>query len=112
MQNLNNEEKLEYYKMHFDEKTKITEEKSILDLRELSTMIKQLSCYIDGALDLSLEKIDSIISYFIKNFTIILIFELKENIIIQRSRRFQEKTSTIAYCFNELSELLYVPNQR
>ena len=112
MQNLNNEEKLEYYKMHFDEKTKITEEKSILDLRELSTMIKQLNCYIDGALDLSLEKIDSIISYFIKNFTIILIFELKENIIIQRSRRFQEKTSTIAYCFNELSELLYVPKNK
>ncbi|NOQ30074.1 MAG: hypothetical protein GQ570_03015 [Helicobacteraceae bacterium] len=112
MQDLNNEEKLEYYKKHFDEKTDITEEKSILDLQELSTMIKQLNSYIDGTLDLSLTRIDFMISHFIKNFTIILIYELKEDIIIQRSRKFEEENLANPYCFDELSKLLYVPEEK
>lgn len=112
MQNLNNEERLKDYKIHFDRKTMITEEKSILDLQELSTMIKQLNCYIDGTIDLSLKKINFMISHFITNFTIILIYELKENIIIQRSRKFQEKNSKIPYCFDKLKKLLYVPKER
>lgn len=110
MEDLNNEERLEYYKNHFDKKTNITKEKSILDLKELSTMIKQLNCYIDGTLDLSLKRIDFMISHFIKNFTIILIYELKEEIIIQRSRKFEEENLTNPYCFDELKKLLYIPD--
>lgn len=112
MKDLNNEEKLEYYRNYFEQKTNITREQSVLDLKELSTMIKQLNCYIDGTLDLSLNKIDFMISHFIKNFTIILIYELKENIIIQRSRKFEEENLTNPYCFDELKKLLYIPDDK
>jgi len=89
MTNLNDEEKSKYYEDYFYNRANESIEKSKLDLKHLSEMIKQLNCYIDGAIDLSLNKIDSIISHFIKKFIIILIYELKENIIIQRSRKFE-----------------------
>jgi len=82
------------------------------ELREVSTIIKQLNDFIDGSLELNAIGIEIRIKRLISHFTINLIYELDSNIAFRRARKFEEKTSKVDYFFDEVQDMSYIPDDK
>ncbi len=107
-----NKERLKTIKDHINKRTSEPIETSISGLKEISVNIKQLNSYIDSNLELSSKKIYHILTNLYSNFSLGLIYELNENIVLRRARKFEEKESKINYCFTCLKDLLSVPDDK
>jgi hypothetical protein len=91
-------------------RTSITKETSIKELKEVSEIIKQLSAFMDGHLELTHDGIDRRVERLVKHFTINLIYELDSEIAFRRARKFEEEKSKIPFCFDNLQDISYIPN--
>ncbi len=105
-------ERLQVINDHVNKRTSEPIETSICGLKEISMNIKQLNSYIDGNLELSNKKIYNILTNLYSNFSLNLIYELNENIVLRRARKFEEKKASINYCFTCLKDLLSVPDEK
>jgi len=92
-------------------RTSISIDKSIEELTEVSTIIRELNQFIEGKLDLDNNQINIKIKRLISHFTINLIFDLDSEIALRRARKFTEE-STTSYCFNNLQDLSYIPDEK
>lgn len=87
-------------------------EKSQEDLLQVSIYIQQLNNFIDGQIELSENKIYIMLKWLSSNFCLNLIYLLEENIVfLRRARKFEERSSS-SYCFTELQDLLFVPEEK
>jgi len=93
-------------------RTSISQEEAIKELKEVSIIIKQLSNFINRNLELSSNAIEMKIKRLISHFTINLIYELDSNIAFRRARKFEEENSITPYCFNNIQDLSYIPDEK
>jgi len=110
-----NKEDLERKKImekYLDDRTSISNEQSIEELKEASTLIKQLNAFINESIKLSDNEIEMKIKRLISHFSINLIYELNSNIAFRRARKFEEKESITPFCFNKLQDLSYIPEDK
>lgn len=110
-----NEEDLERKKAiddFLEERTLIDIEKSLEELIEVSFIIKQLSDFIDNKLELSSGDIQNRIQRLVSHFTINLIYELNSVIALRRARKFTTEKTNINFCFDNLEDMLYVPESK
>lgn len=92
-----------------EKRTSIDIEKSIEELKEVSSLIKQLNDFIDNKLELSTKEIENKIQRLVSHFTINLIYELDSQIALRRARKFTTEKTSIPFCFDNLQDMLYVP---
>ena len=92
-------------------RTSISIEKSIDELREVSTIIRELNGFIEGSLTLDDDEIKVKIKRLTSRFTISLILDLDSEISFRRARKF-EKESNTPYCFDNLQDLSYIPDEK
>jgi hypothetical protein len=83
------------------------EEVSKENLINLSTNIKQLNSYINNEIELSSNAIYNKLKWMYSNLSFNFIYELEENILLRRARKFEEKNS-LTYCFQNTKELSYI----
>jgi hypothetical protein len=95
-----------------EERTSINSEKSLEELIEASSIIKQLNDFIDSKLELSSKEIESKIKRLISHFTITLIYEFNSEIALRRARKFTTEETSIPFCFDNLEDMLYVPESK
>lgn len=92
-----------------EKRTSIDIEKSIEELKEVSSISEQLNNFIDNKLELSSREIENKVQRLISHFTINLIYELDSQIAFRRARKFTTKEASIPFCFDNLQDMLYVP---
>ena len=92
-----------------EERTSIDIDESIKELKEVSSLIKQLNDFIDNKLELSSREIENKVQRLISYFTINLIYELDSQIAFRRARKFTTEETSIPFCFDNLQDMLYVP---
>ncbi len=92
--------------------TSIDIKKSIEELIEVSLIIKQLNDFIDSKLELSSKEIENKVQRLISHFTINLAYELDLKIALRRARKFTTEETSIPFCFDNLKDMLYVPESK
>lgn len=95
-----------------EKRTSIDIEKSLEELIEVSLIIKQLNDFIDRKLELSSKEIKNKIQRLISHFTINLIYALDSEIALRRTRKFTTEKTSIPFCFDNLEDMLYVPESK
>ena len=61
---------------------------------------------------LSSKEIESKIKRLISHFTITLIYEFNSEIALRRARKFTTEETSIPFCFDNLEDMLYVPESK
>lgn len=97
---------------YLENRTSINIEESLEELIEVSSLSKRLSDFIDNKLELSSKEIQNKIQRLISHFTINLVYELDSKIALRRARRFTAKKTLIPFCFDNLEDMLYVPESK
>ena len=95
-----------------EKRTSIDIEKSLEELIEVSLIIKQLNDFLDSKLELSSKEIENKVQRLISHFTINLAYELDSEIALRRARKFTTEETSIPFCFDNLKDMLYVPESK
>lgn len=97
---------------YLENRTSINIEESLEELIEVSSLIKQLNGFIDNKLELSSKEIENKIKRLISHFTINLVYKLDSKIALRRARKFTTEKTSIPFCFDNLEDMLYVPESK
>jgi len=111
MQSDTNKHRLIDIEKHIIDRTSEQLDISAKRLIEISIHMKQLNSHIKGDIELSKNRIKSVLKNLVSNFSLNLIYELNENIVLRRARKFEEETSVVDNCFDELKDLIAISEE-